>query len=840
MKEVLLYIVLFFCITQQLHSQEDGVVAFDVPARNSLRYNRFIINPTFSFVRESNKYIALNNKRQWTQFEDNPNTYLFSYSGRQNENMGIGIGLFQQNYGVLTTFGGVLNYAYNVALARESNLTFGLNAGFYQSTIDDGNIITNLPDPSLANIEKSSLITINPAINYGVGQFDFGLSVNNAVLYNLKASEMVQDNPEQSFQGQLMFTGYMNSPGFFDESKFSTLVISEFKTDKTVLSGLLMLMVPKGIWAQAGYNTLYGITGGLGLNITPQIAIEYNFEKSIGMLDAFGSSHDITLAYKFKSTEKFYYAEEDEELALLSTSGNNRRKPKQSNLSQERKETIAANRKATAEADKQAKLESKDVAVKEEKAAALEAEKLKIAREQELAQAKLDADAKQKEQQLAQQEAKKQREAELQLAQNQKAEEAAQKAEQEKIAAAKAKQLEADKIAEAQAQAKAKAIADTKEKVRLEKEAIDKANAEAEAKKLAEVEAQNKLKLAEEQRAIAAQQEIERLETEALKLAEAEAKAKAAELAEAEEKARELAAAEAKAKLVPKDETTKSLISLAEVTETNDSVQQSLLTQFEETVDSRRQDLNDLKEENDLGDQGIFSEPKPFKSITEENNKLMALKTQLETNIKIQDDRIKELQKLYDERFELYPVELDEINLTYKNNIEKLKANQLKAIQAKSKLEVSLKEIEAATDFERKRRIKRASYDDETDRYNKDRATLNYLLNSTPLASTPPTEKDFDFGEVRNDIQILKNVNNIESGYYMVVAIHQDIADRDEFLKKVIESGRRDINFFYDLKTSKYYIYYEKFTDIASAERALQNKGNRAYNGKMSMVKIEN
>ena len=95
-------------MTQQLYSQEDGVVAFKIPVRNSLKFNRHFINPTFSFVREQNKYISFNNKREWVQFDDAPQTYLFGYSGRFRENIGVGLTMFQQNYGVLTTFGGVL------------------------------------------------------------------------------------------------------------------------------------------------------------------------------------------------------------------------------------------------------------------------------------------------------------------------------------------------------------------------------------------------------------------------------------------------------------------------------------------------------------------------------------------------------------------------------------------------------------------------------------------------------------------------------------------------------------------------------------------------------------
>ena len=320
MKKYLLHIVLFFCITQQLYSQEDGVVAFNIPVRNSLKFNRHIVNPTFSFVREQNKYISFNNKREWAQFDDAPQTYLFGYSGRFRENIGAGVSLFQQNYGVLTTFGGVLNFAYNAVLNRDSNLTFGMNLGFYKSGINEGSVITNFPDASLDNFPSSSIITINPGINYGTGFLDFGVSINNLVSYNLTTSNMIEDNPEQSVQGHIMYTGYLNSRGFFDESRFSGLVRSEFQKDQTVISGIVMLMVPKGIWGQAGYNTLYGLSAGVGLNITSQIAIEYNYEKAMGDLSSFGNSHDITVAFKFNNRERYDYSGDDAEEALLISS----------------------------------------------------------------------------------------------------------------------------------------------------------------------------------------------------------------------------------------------------------------------------------------------------------------------------------------------------------------------------------------------------------------------------------------------------------------------------------------------------------------------------------------
>ena len=50
---------------------------------------------------------------------------------------------YQQDYGVLTTFGGLLNFAYNAKLKQDTNLTFGLNIAAYKSGVNTSNIVTN-------------------------------------------------------------------------------------------------------------------------------------------------------------------------------------------------------------------------------------------------------------------------------------------------------------------------------------------------------------------------------------------------------------------------------------------------------------------------------------------------------------------------------------------------------------------------------------------------------------------------------------------------------------------------------------------------------------------------
>ncbi|MGC1474115.1 MAG: PorP/SprF family type IX secretion system membrane protein [Psychroserpens sp.] len=938
MKTLFFVLVLCICFLQMSYSQEDdGVVALALPVRNSLTFNRFALNPTFSFVREQNKYISFTNKREWVQFENAPLTYLGAYSGRFGENIGAGLAVFQQNYGVLTTFGGNLNFAYNARLDRDSNLTFGLNIGAYKSGVNTGNVVTNFDDPSLQNVPENFLITVNPGINYGLAFIDFGVSINNLATYNLQSSALIEDNPEQSIQGHFMYTGYMTSRGFFDEAKFTGLVRSEFKADETIYSAIAMLSVPKGIWAQVGYNSVFGASGGLGLNITTQIAIEYNYEKAIGDLVNFGSSHEITLAYRFKDKERYDYSSDDEVSGLFSS---NRRKPIVSNISKEKAEENrkrAAERKAqlqderlareekrlvqqeaAAEAKAQSKLldelkskkktevaaetldndeakarqlaeqealeasEAKKALLAKQKANALaeaEAKRLEKQKASELAEQQAKEAAQAQEQLLAEQKANEEAEAKARQLAEQQAKEAAQAQEQllaeqkaNELAEAKAKQLaeqEAKEAAQAQeqllAEQKANDLAEAKAKQLAEQQAKEVAQAqeqllaEQKASKLAEAKARQ---LAEQQAKEAAQAQEQLLaEQKANELAEAKAKqladqqakeaAQAQEQLLAEQKASELAETKAtqlstenKANDLisnPRSAVEKSMLAITQETQVTKTTQSDLLNQFDDIVEIKNKDLKDLKEENDLSEKGMAVGPKPFKSITAENKMLEGIKTQLNEVIDSRNSKIKELKRLYNEKYKADTITNDVVMLHYKKTIKQLETEQLRALEARTKLDNKLKEIKIATEFERRRRIKRAAFDSQEDRFSQDRATLKNIKATTVLVEKPYEDNDFDFGETQSDnIQILENVKNVDNGYYLILAVHNDVEKRNEFIKKVVASGRTDVDFFYDVNTSKYYIYYDKFQDINAANNGMKLKGNRPFNKNMSLVKIEN
>ncbi|MDR6845140.1 PorP/SprF family type IX secretion system membrane protein [Flavobacterium granuli] len=1074
MKKYLLFVFIFCCSIQVFYAQqEDGVVSYVIPPGNSLKFNSFVINPTFSFVRQQSAYITLFNKTQWAGFENAPTTYLLSYSGRFREDEGVALGVFQQSQGVLSTTGLVANFAHNILLQEDSNLTFGINLSAYKSGLNSGKIISNYPDPSLDNIPSNTVMTINPGINYGTAFFDFGLAFNNLVSYNFN-SGILKDDPNKGIVGHVMYTGFIDSYGFFDKSKFSGLIKTEVNKEETVFSGSAMFTIPKGIWVQGGYHSILGMTAGFGLNITPKIALEYSYGMGLGDISDLGASHIVVLAYKFKNNN-FDYGDDEEEGALIEPApiqktstakpkadtktvadtkavqqqkiaenkaklaadakakadaveeakkaklaADNKAKADAAALALAKKQEpvskakLAADAKAKADADASAKLiaDAKAKEVAKEKLAAdakakadADAAAVKLAAATKLAAdnkakadadattAKLAADAKAKSDAVAaaklaadnkakadadaaaaklaadakaksdaeaaakltadnkvkadadaaaaklaaDAKAKSDAEAAAKLAANNKvkadadaaaaklaadakaksdAEAAAKLAADNKVKAdadAAAAKLAADAKVKSDAEAAAKLAAENKAKAdaaaaKLAADAKAKSDAEAAAAKLAadakaKSDAEAAAKLAAENKAKAdataaklaadakakadadaaaaklaadakaksdaeaaaklAAENKAKADAAAAKLAAdakakadadaaaaklaAENKAKADAAAQAEQDKIEAAAAaklavealaKAKADAMPKDEYGKSMDNLTKTLEDSKRKQQQLLSRLDASVANKQKALREMREENDLSDKGIVKTTVEFKSTSGENAELESIKAQIAEVNRAQAESLDEFNRLYAERLKKTPKN-DLINQNYLKTIENLKAEQAKAEQSNAIMAAKLEQIKVETEIEKKRRIKRAASLNDQDRYTQDLATLKRIKETTKVSSTPLKAEDFDFGESQSNMQIIKNNKNVESGYYVILAVHTDAQKRDAFVTKTVAAGQKEVNFFYDASSSKYFIYEAMFDNLDEATQALGEKGKKPYNGKMVIVKIQ-
>ena len=294
-----------------LQAQDAPVLTFTIPTQNTLLLNRFMMNPTFSAVRENDSYLTLYHRNQWIQFDDSPELYMLSYSGKHGERAGVGIGIYQQNLGIITSFGGVGNYAYQIPIREKIKLTLGFNIAYYNSGVDRNRAVTNEPDPAIMALRNNSILTIKPGLNVTWGSFDFGVYAENFVDYDFKSSEMVQDYSQKTYTGHAMYHHQMqNQEGLFENGFFRLIARAKMnQTDDFVYGGSVITNFPNLGWVQAGIDDFFGVNIGVGAHFTKKLSLGYTYERVIndGLVN-FGPTHEITLSYRFagKESEETY------------------------------------------------------------------------------------------------------------------------------------------------------------------------------------------------------------------------------------------------------------------------------------------------------------------------------------------------------------------------------------------------------------------------------------------------------------------------------------------------------------------------------------------------------
>lgn len=299
---LVIFLTALLASTKISAQEENPVLTYEVPSQNLLRFNRFLINPTFSTVREDKSYINLLHRNQSVQFDDNLQNYFLSYSGRISDHTGLGLSLYSQRVGPVDNVGVLANYAYGVKLSDKSNFTFGANVAYYSSGLSRNRTSTVEDDPFLIGFQDESLLSFQPGFNISYGQFDIGAFAENLFDYNLKTNTSVTDFNEKTFSGHLQYTHeFENGDGLFENGRLMPLARTRLVDGEDLtFGGSLILDLPRIGWLQGGYDSFYGASAGIGFNLNRRLSLGYTMEKGLTTdFDNLGLTHEISFAYSF-------------------------------------------------------------------------------------------------------------------------------------------------------------------------------------------------------------------------------------------------------------------------------------------------------------------------------------------------------------------------------------------------------------------------------------------------------------------------------------------------------------------------------------------------------------
>lgn len=301
-----LLLVLFIMLYAQTANSQEVVSDLNTNStyHNQLFFNRFLINPTFSLVRENKSYLNILHRNQYAAFEDNRQNYFLGFSNQLNNHTAVGIGVYSQWSGVVQEFGFNANYATSVKLGASSKLTFGANLNYYNEGVDKNRVIANQEDTRLLETKKESKISILPAVTLSMGQFDFGLYAVDLLKYNQTSNVFLTSLNDKSIRASLQYTySFATSKGILNDARLIPLIQLKRKQDNSLgYSGALLLDLPKYGWLQGNYDDVYGVSMGFGFNLSKKMSLGYLLEKDVTQADAdLGWNHEVSIAYTFKN-----------------------------------------------------------------------------------------------------------------------------------------------------------------------------------------------------------------------------------------------------------------------------------------------------------------------------------------------------------------------------------------------------------------------------------------------------------------------------------------------------------------------------------------------------------
>ncbi len=304
---ILLFAVLLtiICI-QNVSGQETSTeLGSKSTYHNQLYFNRFFINPTFSLVRENKSYLNILHRNQYTSFEDNRQSYFLGFSNKLNEHTALGIGIYSQWSGVVQEFGFNANYATSVKLGSKSKLTFGTNLTYFTKGLDKNRIVVVTEDARLSEATKESQVAIQPGLTLSVGNFDFGLYAQDFLKYNQTTNNFLTNLSAKSVKTSLQYTHTFNSQkGLFENARLMPMVqLGKNNENSYSFAGSLLLDLPNYGWLQTNFDETYGMSLGLGFNLSRKMSLGYLLEKDVLQKNAnLGWNHEVSLAYTFSKT----------------------------------------------------------------------------------------------------------------------------------------------------------------------------------------------------------------------------------------------------------------------------------------------------------------------------------------------------------------------------------------------------------------------------------------------------------------------------------------------------------------------------------------------------------
>lgn len=267
-------------------------------------YNMSIINPAYATSDYYNMNMGLLHRQQWVGMAGNPTTTTFFTHYALNDNMELGVSIFNDNIGdgVMKENKLSFDYAYILNLDNYNKLSFGLKGGVNMLNLNFNGFQLESGDQFSDDLFSVNQSRLYP--NAGAGVFYYsknkylGFSIPNLI----KSSYIKKDDNIYSL-GSEDYHMYLTGGYIFELYREDILLKPSFMLKK---SSVGKPSLDLAINAQFNEKFELGLSHRLGSSIsflsnmfiTDNLRIGYSYDYSLNNLTKFNSgSHEIVLLY---------------------------------------------------------------------------------------------------------------------------------------------------------------------------------------------------------------------------------------------------------------------------------------------------------------------------------------------------------------------------------------------------------------------------------------------------------------------------------------------------------------------------------------------------------------
>lgn len=262
-------------------------------------FNPFAINPAYAGTRNSMSAVILH-RSQWVGIDGAPTTQTATIHAPVNKyNFAWGVNLAHDKLGPNRNISGGLTGAYHVKF-RESKLSFGLRAGFYNSILNK-NLLNFKEDGDVFDVGGVSSSTV-PSFDFGAyyykTKFYVGLSATHLWSGNFKYDDLPNAN-------MYLRTHVMLAAGYVFEisQKFvlkpSVLIKSTSTTPLNVDLNVSALFYKK-FWLGISFRNSSSVNFLLDMNVTDYLRIGYSYDLLINQLSQYSKgTHEVFVGFDF-------------------------------------------------------------------------------------------------------------------------------------------------------------------------------------------------------------------------------------------------------------------------------------------------------------------------------------------------------------------------------------------------------------------------------------------------------------------------------------------------------------------------------------------------------------